>query len=74
MRDGLRAYTVQKGESGVVVELSDVVPALRVVNAYRSERADRELPTGARYSDSSCRRWNGRSIFHPFGLAAYHCL
>ena len=43
MRDGLRAYTVQKGESGVVVELSDVVPALLVVNVYRSERAGREL-------------------------------
>ena len=51
VRDGLRAYTVQKGESGVVVELSDAVPALRIVNVYRSVRADRELPTGARFFD-----------------------
>lgn len=53
VRDGLRAYTVQKGESGVVVELSDAVPALRIVNVYRSVRraraAGRELPAaGAR--------------------------
>ena len=39
------------GESGIVVELSDVVPALRIVNVYRSERVDRELPTGARFFD-----------------------
>ena len=37
--------------SGIVVELSDVVPALRIVNVYRSERVDRELPTGARFFD-----------------------
>ena len=39
------------GESGVVVELSDAVPAVRIVNVYRSERADRELPVGARFFD-----------------------
>ena len=36
---------------GIVVELSDAVPAVRIVNVYRSERADRELPVGARFFD-----------------------
>ncbi|KAH8060847.1 ribonuclease H protein [Aureococcus anophagefferens] len=51
VRSELRAYTLEKGESGVVVELSDAVPAVHIANVYRSERADRELPVGARFFD-----------------------
>ncbi|KAH8050937.1 ribonuclease H protein [Aureococcus anophagefferens] len=48
VRDDLRAYALQRGESGVVVELSDVVPAVHIVG--RSERADRSFRS-ARFFD-----------------------
>ncbi|EGB06345.1 hypothetical protein AURANDRAFT_65743 [Aureococcus anophagefferens] len=51
VRSELRACTLEKGESGVVVELPDAVPAVHIANVYRSERADRELPVGARFFD-----------------------
>ncbi|KAH8048763.1 ribonuclease H protein [Aureococcus anophagefferens] len=46
VRSELRAYALEKGESGVVVELADAVPAVHIANVYRSERRP-GLPVGA---------------------------